>query len=72
MNLLLNINNFGYSADSKKCTMIMVTHNPDLECYADRILYIKDGKIVKQVLNYIQTPLELSSYLKYLNINNQD
>jgi len=72
MNLLLNINNFGYTADSKKCTMIMVTHNPDLECYADRILYIKDGKIVKQVLNEIQTPLELTSYMKYLNINNQD
>ena len=47
MNLLLSINNFGYSQDQKKCTMIMVTHNPDLECYADRILYIRDGKIVK-------------------------
>ena len=52
--------------------MIMVTHNPDLECYADRILYIKDGKIVKQVLNEVQTPLELEAYLKFLNINNNE
>jgi ABC-type antimicrobial peptide transport system, ATPase component len=72
MNLLLNINNFGYSSEQTKCTMIMVTHNPDLECYADRILYIRDGKIVKQVINEVQTPIELSSYLKFLNINNQD
>jgi putative ABC transport system ATP-binding protein len=44
MNLLLSLNNFGYSSDSdEKITMIMVTHNPDLECYADRILYVKDG-----------------------------
>lgn len=72
MNLLLSINNFGYSSDQKKCTMIMVTHNPDLECYADRILYIRDGKVVKQVLNAVQTPLELNAYLKYLNISNQE
>jgi len=72
MNLLLAINNFGYTSDQKKCTMIMVTHNPDLECYADRILYIKDGKIVKQVLNEVQTPLELDAYLKFLNINNNE
>lgn len=72
MNLLLAINNFGYTSDQKKCTMIMVTHNPDLECYADRILYIKDGKIVKQVLNEVQTPLEMEAYLKFLNINNSE
>ena len=72
MNLLLAINNFGYTSDQNKCTMIMVTHNPDLECYADRILYIKDGKIVKQVLNEVQTPLELEAYLKFLNINNNE
>lgn len=29
----------------------MVTHNPDVEVYADRILYIQDGRIVRQVLN---------------------
>ena len=48
MDLLLSINNFGYSdTDPNPTTMIMVTHNPDLECYAHRILYIKDGSIVK-------------------------
>lgn len=44
MNVLLKLNNFGYSTqDSKRITMVMVTHNPDIECYADRILYVKDG-----------------------------
>ena len=48
MNLLLSLNNFGYSkASSEKITMVMVTHNPDLECYADRIIYVRDGKLVK-------------------------
>lgn len=27
----------------KGLTCIMVTHNPDLECYADRVLYVEDG-----------------------------
>ena len=67
MNLLLEINNYGYSNEAIKCTMIMVTHNPDLECYADRILYIRDGKLVKQVLNEVQTPLNVESYVQYVN-----
>lgn len=72
MNLLLSINNFGYSEENKtKITMMMVTHNPDLECYADRILYVKDGKLVKQVLNEIQVPLNYTQYMKYLNKINQ-
>lgn len=51
MNLLLSINNFGYSfEEDQKVTMVMVTHNPDLESYADRIIYIRDGSIIKQVL----------------------
>ena len=40
MDLLLKINNVGYGNSNKKITMIMVTHNPDLERYADRVLYI--------------------------------
>lgn len=53
--------------------MMMVTHNPDLECYGDRILYVKDGKLVKQVLNEIQCPLNYTEYMKYLNsINKTD
>lgn len=49
MNLLLSLNNFGYShkGGDDNVTMIMVTHNPDLECYADRILYFRDGTIIK-------------------------
>lgn len=48
MDILLHLNNFGYSdANHTPCTMVMVTHNPDLECYAHRIIYIKDGKIEK-------------------------
>lgn len=47
--------------------MVMVTHNPDLECYADRILYIRDGKLIKQVQNERQAPLNYEQYLAYLN-----
>ena len=47
MDLLLSLNNFGYNEeDNMKTTMVMVTHNPDLECYADRVIYIRDGEIV--------------------------
>ena len=71
MDLLLQINNYGYGSNSRKCTMIMVTHNPDLECYADRILYIRDGRVIKQVLNEAQVPLKLEPYIQYLNsVNN--
>lgn len=53
MDLLLSINNFGYSREeNERVTMVMVTHNPDIECYADRILYLADGTIVKQVHNH--------------------
>lgn len=49
MDILLKLNNFGYDESNNHipCTMVMVTHNPDLECYAHRIIYIKDGKIEK-------------------------
>lgn len=60
MDLLLRINLF------KKTTMVMVTHNPDVECYADRILYVQDGKFAKQCLNEIQTPLVLEKYQDHL------
>jgi putative ABC transport system ATP-binding protein len=60
MDLLLNINL------RQKTTMIMVTHNPDVECYADRILYVNDGRFVKQYLNQIQTPLIYEKYDSFL------
>jgi putative ABC transport system ATP-binding protein len=60
MDLLLRINL------NKKTTCIMVTHNPDIECYADRILYVSDGKFATQILNEVQTPLILEHYLEFL------
>mmetsp|Transcript_27111 Transcript_27111/g.42908 ORF Transcript_27111/g.42908 Transcript_27111/m.42908 type:complete len:320 (+) Transcript_27111:83-1042(+) len=61
MDLLLSINL------NERTTCIMVTHNNDLEVYADRILYVKDGTFQKQAINKRQTKLELESYLAYIN-----
>ncbi|RKP03838.1 hypothetical protein CXG81DRAFT_23531 [Caulochytrium protostelioides] len=60
MNLLLKIN------QENQTTCVMVTHNPDVECYADRLLYLQDGRFVRQVFNRIQTPLFLEDYQEYL------
>lgn len=75
MNLLLDINNKGSSINQgndlnlKKTTIIMVTHNPELECYADRILYFQDGEIIKQIINEEQIQLTVEEYLEYINKN---
>jgi putative ABC transport system ATP-binding protein len=61
MNLLLQLN------VELRTTCVMVTHNPDVECYADRIVYVQDGKAVRQALNTVQSKLEFTSYLAYLN-----
>eukprot|EP01083_Nonionella_stella_P095111 266941_1 len=61
MDLILSIN------QDECTTCIMVTHNADLEVYADRILYVKDGKFRKQAINKQQTKLDLESYLAYIN-----
>lgn len=60
MDLLLRINL------NRKTTCIMVTHNPDVECYADRVLYVSDGRFVEQALNEIQIPLIFENYSNYL------
>eukprot|EP01059_Diplonema_ambulator_P033844 TRINITY_DN7279_c0_g1_i1.p1 TRINITY_DN7279_c0_g1~~TRINITY_DN7279_c0_g1_i1.p1 ORF type:complete len:313 (+),score=88.49 TRINITY_DN7279_c0_g1_i1:429-1367(+) len=60
MDLLLKIN---LEANT---TCIMVTHNKDVECYADRILYVQDGAFKKQVYNTQQSRLVLEHYLRYL------
>lgn len=60
MDLLLNINNLAGT------TMIMVTHNPDIECYADRILYVSDGRFAQQAINKRPVPLVLEEYEAYL------
>ena len=35
MNLILEINNWGYGGLEERITVVMVTHNEDLECYGD-------------------------------------
>lgn len=61
MNLLLEIN------QTRGITCIMVTHNPDLECYADRVLYVEDGTFKEQAINTTQTRINYEKYLAYLN-----
>jgi len=61
MDLLLKVNQL------QKTTCIMVTHNPDLECYADRILYVEDGQFKKQAINRQQVKLDYVSYMHYIN-----
>jgi putative ABC transport system ATP-binding protein len=61
MDLLLQIN------QNRKTTCVMVSHNPDVECYADRIFYIEDCKFVKQAINMKQTPLEYAHYIHFVN-----
>lgn len=68
MNLLLSINKFGPNKDGlNRTTIVMVTHNPELECYADRILYVQDGVVLKQILNEYQIALTVEEYLNYIN-----
>jgi len=65
MDLLLSIN------INRKTTCIMVSHNPDVECYADRIFYLEDGRFSRQVINTSQQPLIYQHYINYVNnINN--
>jgi len=61
MDLILKVNL------TERTTCIMVTHNPDLECYADRILYVEDGKFKKQAINTRQVQLDYHSYMHYIN-----
>ena len=61
MDLLLDINK------KHATTCVMVTHNPDIECYADRLLYISDGRVVSQALNSVQSRLIYENYIAFLN-----
>ncbi|ORC90229.1 putative ABC transporter [Trypanosoma theileri] len=60
MDLLLRLNRI------TKTTCIMVTHNPDVECYADRILYVQDSHFVKEVRNSKPQRLVYEKYVKNL------
>eukprot|EP01126_Amoeba_proteus_P031093 TRINITY_DN3060_c0_g1_i8.p1 TRINITY_DN3060_c0_g1~~TRINITY_DN3060_c0_g1_i8.p1 ORF type:complete len:213 (-),score=31.63 TRINITY_DN3060_c0_g1_i8:369-1007(-) len=61
MDLLLSINL------NQGTTFVMVSHNPDIECYADRILYLQDGMLVEQAINLEQTKLVYLQYIQYVN-----
>lgn len=63
MDLLLRIN------QEKRTTCLMVTHNPDIECYADRLLYLEDGRFVEQAINVQQTPLIYEDYAGTTTMN---
>ena len=69
MDLLLHINRIGPSGEGEHAgtTCVMVTHNPELECYADRILYVQDGVFVKQAINAVQTGIREAEYTKFLH-----
>jgi len=44
--------------DVDKKTLIMVTHNPEHLIYADRVIYMKDGKKIREELNMDKRPKE--------------
>jgi putative ABC transport system ATP-binding protein len=67
MNLILEINNWGYGGLEDRTTVVMVTHNEDLECYGDRIIFFEDGQIQRQVQNDYQFGLDPEEYSKFLN-----
>ena len=49
MNLLLSINNFETNnSENHRSTIVMITHNPELECYANRVLYVQDDVFIKK------------------------
>ena len=43
-------------------------HDPNLEVYADRVLYVADGQFAGQAINTAQSRLDLPSYVKFLNV----
>ena len=71
MDLLLNINRIGPGGEGEHTatTCVMVTHNPEIECYADRIMYVQDGTFVKQALNEVQTAIREVEYTKFQETN---
>ena len=74
MDLILNINRVGPQGEGEHSatTCMMVTHNPEIECYADRILYVQDGQFVKQALNEVQTAIKEEEYTHFLHADDDD
>jgi putative ABC transport system ATP-binding protein len=48
-NEIMNI--FAHLNQEKKITMVMVTHEPDIACYARKRIYIRDGEIIREETN---------------------
>eukprot|EP01130_Rhizamoeba_saxonica_P004327 TRINITY_DN1768_c0_g1_i2.p1 TRINITY_DN1768_c0_g1~~TRINITY_DN1768_c0_g1_i2.p1 ORF type:complete len:236 (+),score=49.38 TRINITY_DN1768_c0_g1_i2:251-958(+) len=66
MDLLLEIN------QNQNTTCIMVSHNPDVECYADRIFYLEDGRFIRQAINVRQSKLNYVDYIRYINAKKKE
>ncbi len=45
------MNIFSRLNQEKKITMVMVTHEPDIACFARKRIYIRDGEIIKEETN---------------------
>jgi len=39
---------FTHLNQDKKITLVMVTHEPDIACYAQKRIYMRDGKIIRE------------------------
>lgn len=65
MNLLVSINRLGPNKDiDNKTTIVIVTHNPEFEWYANIIIYVKDGELIKQALGVLMVKKEKEIYKK--------
>ena len=51
-----------------KKTVIMVTHNPEHLAYADRVIYMKDGFIIKEEVHKEKRPIEAAVKKDYVVI----
>ncbi len=56
-----------------KKTIILVTHNPEHLHFADRIIYMKDGRVVKEEVNTEKRPIEAKDIpdVKYEELSNE-
>ena len=44
MAIFQNLNDEGH-------TVVMITHEPDIADHAKRVIYVRDGKVIKDVIN---------------------
>jgi len=58
-----------------KKTVIMVTHNPNHLHYADRVFYMKDGKVIREVRNENEKekpPIKIDEQIPLMNFGLQE